>query len=212
MQITEEMMLEFKELGRKRGKEWTDEEAYEAARNMMGLAELVYDISMKDAKLKARLKKEPKGFPTEGQYSCIVCRTGINSETGWYDWHGNKCLPCQKALDEGVIPSFICHNHDSFYASWDVKSTFKVKHHALKKYIKEGVLKPRTILNPDGTVREQIFLKKENPALVQKWNPVRKSYDRNQKKVSAVRGREWAKEMKADRKKRRDKIFKKQRV
>lgn len=207
MQVTEKMKDEMKAIARKHGDEWTDDQAYEAARNLTGLAELLYDIAIKEARLKARLRKEPKGFPTEGSYSCIICRTAINAETGWYDWHGNKCRVCQKALDEGIIPSFIFHNSDSYFSSWGVKYHFKIKHPALKKYIKDGVLKPRVILKENGTVHEQIFLKKENPALVQKWNPVRKSLDRHRDKESEKRSRELKKEMGVERRTRRRKLF-----
>ena len=208
MQISPQMIAEMKELGRKDGKEWTDDEAYEAARNLTGLAKLMYEISIKEAKRKARLRKEPKGFPVEGMYSCVVCRNGINPETGWYDSNGNKCLQCQKALNEGVITAFVCKNDDSFFTMSGLKYTFNLKHHAIKKYIKEEKLRPRLILNEDGSVHEYIFLKKENPALVERYNPVRKSYDRYRAKMSEKWSREKAKELKEEWQERRKKLSK----
>jgi hypothetical protein len=72
---------------------------------------------------------------------------------------------------------------------------FKLKHPTVKKLIKEEKLKPRIILTEDGKPHEYIFLKKENPGLIERYSPERKSYDRKQKKLSKVRAREWKREM-----------------
>lgn len=191
MTISQKHIDKFKKLYReKENREISDSEATEAAYNFYQLVELLYEISMREEKRKARLRKEPKGFLVDGQYSCVVCGNTIEEGSGWYDWHGNKCNLCQKALDEGVIPSFVCHNRDSFFRTWKLKSDLNLHHQTIKKMVKEGKLVAREILNSQGGVHEYIFLKKENPILIEKFNPVGKSYDRHREKEH----RKWVKE------------------
>lgn len=185
MALSKERIDEFKRIYKEsNGKELTDEEAADGAHRLTQLVELIWDLSQKDAARKKRLEKEPDGFPVDGQYSCLVCGNGINEQTGWYSWYGQTCLLCRKAITDGVVPAFICQHRDSYFAMWSLKSKFKLTHPAVKKLIKEEKLKARIILDEAGKPYEYIFLKKENPVLIERYNPVRKSYDRNQKKVS----------------------------
>ncbi len=197
---------EIKRIESKDGKEITDEEARKGAHNMVGLVELLFEIWRKDKVKKDRLKKEPDGFPVEGQYSCLICRGGIDGTTGWYDWYGQKCLLCQRAIKEGIIPAFICKNDNSYFSLSDLKYTFKLKHQAIMKYIREEKLKPRIILNNEGKPHEYIFLKKENPGLIERYSPERKSHDRNRDKVSKARTKEMVEEYREENRKRRQKL------
>lgn len=203
MDISQKQIDDMKELYRKEGKEISDTEANDAAYNLANFAELILDISMKQAKLKHRLKKEPDGFPVDGQYSCLICGYSINSENGWYDKLGPKCLICTEAVKDGVIPAFVCENHDSYYKTWHLKDKFGIKTPTAKKLVKDGKLKARIILTADGRPHEYIFLKKENPELIDpdRDSPARKSYDRNRDKVSAIWSREEIKKLRAERKK-----------
>lgn len=199
MKMSEERVLEFKEIMEKeKGMEVTYEEAKEGADNLERFAELMFEIALKETQKKNRLKREPGGFPVDSNYSCRVCGTSINPETGWYDWYGSTCFPCKNALKTSVIPYFICENDDSYFSMWKLKYKFNLKVKDINKYIKEGKLVPRKILNDDGSVREQIFLKKENPIFVERYSPERKSYDRNREKVSKRWSREKAKEWKEE--------------
>ncbi|MDP9249006.1 MAG: hypothetical protein M3M85_00640 [bacterium] len=206
MEVSKDLIEKMKKLSlEKEGKEMSDQDAYEAASNFTGFVELMYELGMKEAKRKARLKKEPEGFPVDGQYSCRVCGDRIDPETGWWDWYGQKCLLCQKAMKDGVIPTYICEHSDSYYSMWKLTSELKVRQPAIKKLIKEGRLHPREILNNEGKVHCYIFLKKENPELVEKNNPVRKSYDRYHKKRNErwakKASKEWREEIRAKHKK-----------
>lgn len=207
MEISEDLIEEMKNLAKKKGQEMTDQEARDAAFNFKGYVELIYELGMKEAQRKARLKKEPDGFPVDGQYTCLICGNGINPETGWWDWYGPKCLTCQKAMKDGVIPTYICEHRDSYYSMWKLTSDLKLRTPAIKKLIKEGRLHPREILTDNGKVHCYIFLKKENPELVEKWNPVRKSYDRNRKKKDERWAKEKAKEWKEEMRKKHKKLF-----
>lgn len=194
MEARDNLIEDIKKTYKEKGKEISDDEASEAARNLTGFFELLYEIAQKDAQKKKRLKKEPNGFPVDGQYSCLVCGNSINETNGWYDWYGHTCLLCRKAIKDETIPTFIFKHRDSYFPMWKLDYSFKIKHQTAKKYIREGKLFPRIILNENGTPHEYIFLKKENPDLIEKYNPIRKSYDRNREKVAEV----WSLKTKAE--------------
>lgn len=185
MEISDKMVEEFKELHRNRFKEeLTDSEARESARNLLGLVKLLVDISAKDLRRKARFKKEPDGFPVDGQYSCMVCRTYIDPTSGWFTYYGPVCLLCNKAIRNGAVPVFVLQNRNSYFLTWQLKSTFGIHPATARKYLRENKLIAREVLNENGSVHEHIFLKKENPGLIERPSPERKSYDRHQRKVN----------------------------
>ncbi|OGG49378.1 hypothetical protein A3C18_01110 [Candidatus Kaiserbacteria bacterium RIFCSPHIGHO2_02_FULL_54_11b] len=200
MKTLEDMAAEIKEISRRTGKEMSDEEANEAAFTMNGLAELAVEVGMRYANMRGRLRKEPKGFSMEHGASCTVCHNGFEAGKGWFDKYEQKCLLCQRAVDEGVIPGYVCLNSDSFYSMYDLNSKFKVKTQRVKKLIKENWFKARIVLDDSGRAHHYIFLKSENPQLAQaeRFNPVWKSKERHNKKVNAVWSREQAKKLKED--------------
>jgi hypothetical protein len=60
MSLSKESIEKFKEIFKKEyGKELSDQEAYESATNLMGLAEVLYKCAQKDYQRKQQLKKEP---------------------------------------------------------------------------------------------------------------------------------------------------------
>ena len=200
MTVSKERVEEFKEIYKKEhGKELSDQEAQEAADNLVGLFKLLWDCSMKDAERKRRLKKEPKGFPVDNHYNCIVCYRTIDPQTGWYDHNNQKCLSCQKAVEGGALPSYVCHHRKSFFLTWELKSSFNIHPQTARKLVRQGRLVARIVKNEHGGDQEYIFLKKENPSLIERYNPTRKSYDRNRHKVSAKWGREAREKMRAER-------------
>lgn len=69
---------EVKRIELKDGKEISEEEARKGAQNIVDLAELMFELYQKDSRRKKRLKTEPDGFPVDGQYSCLICRNGID--------------------------------------------------------------------------------------------------------------------------------------
>lgn len=183
---------EIKKTAKEKGQELTDEEALDGAERLTGLFELLWKFSIEDSKKKRRLKKEPNGFPIESNHSCNVCGRSIDETNGWYNWYGITCLLCKKAVDIGVIPAHVCTDRDSSYKMWRLKSDFGISHQTAKKQIREGTLKARIILDGQGRPYEYIFLRKENPHLIDpnRYNCIRKSYERNKSK----RNERWAKE------------------
>lgn len=197
MQLSDERVAEFKAiLEKERGAPVSDEEAREQANNLARFADLIYEHVIEQMRRKRRLKSEPDGFDLgPGGYRCLVCR----NEGSWFSKWGQTCRLCYRAFEDGVLPGFVLQNDKSSFRTWELKHHFKLTHASIRKYVKDGTLKPRIILTEDGTPYEQIFLKKENPCLVQRYNPVRKSYDRNKNKVSKRNAREEAKKIKEER-------------
>jgi hypothetical protein len=197
MSLSNEAVAEFKEIYKNEfDKEMSDAEARESGERLVGLFKLLLEIDRRDRRRRFRLKKEPQGFHLEdGIYDCLICGNRIEKETSWFDKWGQKCLICQKAVDSGTIPGFICFQDKSWYSTWDLKSKFGVKSTAtVGKLVREGKLKARLILNDNGSVHEYVFLKKENPNIIDpdRNTPARKSYNKHRDKVH----RQWAKEQK----------------
>ncbi len=207
MDLSHERIDEFKEIYKeKNGKELSDEEAADAAYNLYGLVEIIWECAKRDTKRERQLKKEPEGFHiNDGTYSCMICGNSVTGDQSWYDKWGIKCLLCQKAVKEGAVPGFVCRDHDSHYKMWELKSKFDIHPQTARKLIREGKLKARIIATADGKPHEYIFLKKENPELICRYSPERKSYGRNRKKEAARTTRQWKLEMMAEAKKRKQK-------
>ncbi|MFH1909785.1 MAG: hypothetical protein ABIJ72_01145 [bacterium] len=204
MTLPPKAIEEFKEIYKKEyGKELSDVEASESANNLVGLFKLLWDCSIRDAKRKSQLKKEPEGFHiTDGTYSCMVCGCSVTGDQSWYDQWGVKCLLCQKAVKEGVVPGFVCRDHDSHYKMWELKDKFKIHPQTARKLVRQGELKARIVTTEDGKPYEYIFLKKENPHLISRYSPERKSYNRHRDKEY----NRQARELKLERKKKKHTI------
>lgn len=193
MTISNKAVQEFKVIFEKEyGKKLTDSEARDAGQRLVDFFSLLIDIDIEEQKRKRKLKEFPDGFPVDGSYSCRVCGSSINETTGWYDWFGQTCLICHKAIKDGVVPAFICRQSNSCYKPWELKSKFGIHYQSIKKLVRENKLVARAIMNGDH-IHEYIFLKKENPNLIDpdKHTPGRKSYDRNRDKVAKEKTREY---------------------
>ncbi len=164
MYPSDKAIQEFKDIYEKeQGREISWQEASEMAHSMLGFAKIIYDLAEKEFHYKQRLKKEPKGFHLEGKgYTCVICHNSMSDQETWYDKFGLKCLVCQKAIDKKIIPGSVVKNAESWYSTYDLESRFNIDRHILKKFIKEGILKPKVVLNDTGKPRVQIFLIKDN--------------------------------------------------
>lgn len=187
MGISKEHLEEFKRIWKEKyNKDLTDAETYEAASTLVGIFDVLYRCEVRDWQRKHRLKTEPAGFPiTDGIYNCCLCNIQLAEGDGWYDRYGIKCKLCRKAVNDGIIPGFACEHRESRYIPWQIQDKFGIKHATMRKMIRDGKLKARIILAENGKPYEYIFLKKENPELVDpdRYSPARKSYDKNRNKI-----------------------------
>jgi len=164
MELSHERIQEMKDLlGKEKGREFTWEEASEAAYGLAGYAQIVYGFVMEDGRRKKKLEEFPDGYKLDGiGYTCSICKNGTHQNENWYDKWGIKCTLCQKAIDRKEIPASLAKNEDDWYSDYDIKSSFNVDRHVLKRWVKEGVLKARTVSNDGKGIHVQLFLIKDN--------------------------------------------------
>ena len=210
MSLSKKAIDEFKEIYKKEyGKELSDEEAFDSATNLLNFFEALYKSAEAEYFRKCRLKEEPEGFHlTDDVYSCSICGTQISGETSWYDKWGMKCLLCQKAVKEGIVPPFVCEDSDSWYTMWQLEDKFGIKHQTAKKMVRLGELKARIVLHENGSPYKYVFLKKENPHLIDpdRRSPEEKSYFRNRDKIAAIMTQKEREEFRKEKEKFRNKL------
>ncbi len=131
--------------------------------NLEQLAKLSDDWKEKDKARDEKLKTNPKGFHLEGAgYNCAICGDHTPEGDNWYDEWGIKCLICQKAIDNGEIPPALAKYKDTWYTKYDFESHFNVTAPALRRWIKEGIVRPRNVSHYEQGVHTQIFLMRDN--------------------------------------------------
>jgi hypothetical protein len=110
-----------------------------------------------------KLKANPNGFHLDGQgYGCFICGAGTHEGDNWYDKYGIKCLICQKAIDNGEIPASLAENKDSWYSKYEIERNFGVKSPTLRKWVRKGIIKERTVSCYGKGVHYELFLIKDN--------------------------------------------------
>ena len=135
--------------------------------NMESMSKFMEEWKEKEKAKEEKLKQNPKGFHLEGAgYTCFICGDSTPESDNWYDKWGIKCLVCQKAIDEGEIPPAVAKYQDTWYTKHDFEYYFNVNRFALQKWIKNGILRPRTISHYGKGEHTQIFLMKDNKGLL----------------------------------------------
>ena len=172
--LSKKFIEEYKRIYKKEfGKEISDQEALEQGTRLVNFFEILHKINVKEKIRKKKLKQHPKGFhlPESEIYNCCICGDSVQGKTSWYDKNGIKCLLCQKALDQGIIPAKVCHDRDIWYAMWQLKDKFGFHYQTVKKMIRLGELKARIVLDNNNKPYFYVFLKEENKdALFNKIN------------------------------------------
>ncbi|MDP3244389.1 MAG: hypothetical protein Q8M83_01880 [bacterium] len=148
----------------------TDEEGkkfQEEKWSLQQMAKFVDEWKEKDKAREEKLKVNPKGFHLDGVgYRCAICHDSTKEGDNWYDEFGIKCLVCQKAIDEGEIPASLAKDEDSWYSKFDLDHYFNLKGPTLRKWIKEGIIKPRTVSHYGKGVHFEFFLLEDNKELL----------------------------------------------
>lgn len=162
--VSEKYLKEFKELCEKKNIKYETEAEYEtAARNLVGLVDLLVEMDMAQRALKKRLDTEPKGYVLEGNgRNCSLCGRSVYDGDGWYDKWGFKCMNCQDAVNKKKIPGSLCGDYD--HKKYVTESTLSYKSglhtQTIRKLIRQGKIKARQI--PKGPF---LILRKDNPDL-----------------------------------------------
>lgn len=164
MALSDERIQEFKDLMEKKsGKEVCWEEAEEGARNLAGLANVLYDCYVKEKQREAKLQEFPKGYVLEKTgHTCAICWGSTREGENWYDKWGIKCNTCQGAINRKEIPPSLAKFRDSRYSKWDLERSFNLTTPVLNRWIKEGIIKARTVKTETGRVHAQLFLIRDN--------------------------------------------------
>lgn len=165
--ISQERLDEFKKIFEKDyGKTYTDDEAREAANNLLSFFKIIMDMSEERYRWDKRLEQEPKGFAMEGNgRSCCICKESIRGDI-WYDKNGLKCIDCQNAIEKKQIPKSVCKDNHSFYTSWELQNRLKVRYQTIAKMVREGKIIERVIKTKDGKgIHCRLYLFRDNPLI-----------------------------------------------
>jgi hypothetical protein len=135
-----------------------------------------------------KLKANPKGFHLDGAgYTCFICGDHTPEGDNWYDEYGIKCLVCQKAIDEGEIPASLAKDKDSWYSKFDLSHYFNLKGTTLRKWVKDGIIKSRTVSHYGNGVHTELFLLEDNEGFL----PPKKLVESRSVRVDKGDGQDW---------------------
>lgn len=163
MEPSEKLIQETKTtLEKKHGREISWEEARKAAWDIQRLARVVLSMTREEIRRKKMLEESPKGFYLDCRGTCFICGESPINEKLWYDKYGIKCMICQKAINDKIIPAAISNKKDSWYSKYELELYFNIKGAFLNKLIRQGVLKGRTIPGDKKKIHLQLFLIRDN--------------------------------------------------
>ena len=168
---------------RRGGSEYQDEKW-----RMEQLGKLADEMKKTGEERAEKLKANPNGFILEGVgRNCAICGNGSREDGSWYDEYGIKCLVCQKAIDVGELPASLAKDKDSWYNRYDLESSFNLKSPTLRKWIKEGIIKARTVSYYGKGSHVDLFLLEDNKDFLPPKEMVKSHY------VSEVKdGKTWS--------------------
>lgn len=127
------------------------------------LAEMAIDITEIEFERKKKLETSPKGFHLDGGgHTCMVCHSIVAAENSWYDSYGIKCMACQTAINNKIIPPTLCQKPDSYYTEFDLDHCFALKGKILNSWIKGGLIVARLIPGLSKGIHTRLFLLKDN--------------------------------------------------
>lgn len=143
-------------------REFSLEEATNAAWDIRRLAHILFDVVIEEGERKEKLEEFPNGFHLDSGGTCLICRESASGKNSWFDKYGLKCMICQKAINNKVIPASIANKKESRYTKIELESYFNIEGILLNKYIRQGILKDRVIPGESKKVHLQLFLIKDN--------------------------------------------------
>jgi len=176
-------------------KEFDWEKAYQCADGLLRLEELCFDQWKEEQRWERKFKEFPNGLHVEGNYHCIICgHHEYEKGEHWRDSHGTTCLPCHDAIERGELPATVASDEDSWYSTSDIEHAFAVKAKVIRRWVKAGSLKARTILRKEGErIPFQLFLIEENKDILPPKSLVKNKFvkERNKEGQWAFRHDPW---------------------
>ena len=140
-----------------------DQEETEGKREIEKFAQILYEITSEDIRRKDKLIANTQGFLFDRSgYCCSICDQSAPEGNSWYDKYGLKCMFCQKAINDKIIPGSVAINKEIWYSKAELVMYFNIKGADLKRYIKQFILKNRIVQNKKGKSHFEIFLIKDN--------------------------------------------------
>ncbi len=153
-------------LEKEHGREFTMEEATQAKWDIEKFVNIFMEFADEEIRRKNKLIENPNGFLFDRQGRCSICHDYAEEGNLWFDKYGLKCMNCQKAINEKIIPASIAINEDSWYSKYELQKYFNIRGAYLSKCIKQSLLKNRIVQNENGKVHFQIFLIKDNKGVL----------------------------------------------
>ena len=122
MELSKKLMGDIKAaLEKEHGRPFSDEEVDKVADFMKTLAQMQIDIFLEDQERQQRLKASPGGFHLEKVgYSCRICSNDVTGKNSWFDQYGLKCMSCQQAIDQQIIPPSVATDIESWYTPFEL--------------------------------------------------------------------------------------------
>ena len=162
--LSQKRIQEIKDiLEKEHGREFTWDEATEAFRGIELYARVIFSMYQEDCRRKELLKGNPKGFHFDRKgYCCTICQDSAFGENSWYDKYGLKCMRCQTAINEKIIPGTVATNKESWYSESELSNYFNIDCHVLKKYIKQSKIIARHLPKTKDQGQMHLCLIKDN--------------------------------------------------
>ena len=147
-------------------REFTTEEVNQAVIGLQNLTGFAFQVAKEEYRRSKLLEDSPNGFHLDSGGTCLICGTFVSKENTWFDKYSLKCMTCQKAIDNKIIPGSVAKNKESWYSKFELDNYFNFKNADIKKYIKQLILKDRIIKGEGNKVHFQLFLIKDNKELL----------------------------------------------
>jgi hypothetical protein len=160
---SDKLIQEIKDrLEKEHKREFSWEEARKMTWSLKSFAEVALKMADVEIRRRKRLQESPKGFHLDESQPCVLCGNRVVGDESWYDKNGIKCIYCQRAINQKIIPVTALKNKESWYSTFELEHYFNINKKLLGKFLKGGVLKDRKVLNEKRKIHLQIFLIKDN--------------------------------------------------
>lgn len=180
--LSDKLVQEYKDIFKKEyGQDLNDAEARDQAERLAGFFKILYDQALIEHRRKLRLKKDKvKGFyldPTEGPYTCAICRENHPGNDIWWNTKGLRCRDCWMNIQNKVIPSLTYDNDDKVWIKeWQLQTDYCLHPATRGKLRRQGILIGRDLKRTDGDIYCTVYLIEENQEFIKKY-PKKPSMD-----------------------------------